>query len=263
MANASKEKLSLASPLIKKAVKIEADGARATYKGIFNKSVLFLALAIAGAILAFVIHFIPMGTVVEEEGVTLHSVELILAIISCGIFLIFPFIAVFARKTTAVVGSICYVAIGYTIGFLSCVIDGYGAIAFAALVITLAIVATMLALFVTGVIKVTSKFKTVLYSSIGAMILASIILIICYFIPVFRPIYEFFAENLAMSILISVFGLILACGFLMIDFSTAKDAVESGVSEKAEWQIAFSLVFTIVWIYFKVLEILAYVKDGK
>ena len=60
----------------------------------------------------------------------------------------------------------------------------------------------------------------------------------------------------------AIAGIIIASLFLLADFNTVQYIVENGLPKKYEWIAAFGLVFTIVWIYFKVLDLLARAKNN-
>ena len=44
--------------------------------------------------------------------------------------------------------------------------------------------------------------------------------------------------------------------FLISDFSLIQTCVEEGYPKEYEWSAAFGLVFTVIWVYLKILDLL-------
>ena len=175
---------------------------------------------------------------------------------------IVPFVAFLVRRAIPVLGTLYCLGTGYILGFIASSIVDYRTILLIAVVITMAIVAAMCVLYASGIVKVTKKFRTVVLTLLLASILMSGIVCVCAFIPGLREVALFFQNNTILGILGSVAGIIIASLFLLADFNTVQYIVENGLPKKYEWIAAFGLVFTIVWIYFKVLDLLARAKNN-
>ncbi len=176
----------------------------------------------------------------------------------------FQLIAAFVRRATPVVGSLYCVTQGYFLGFLIFkVLKGYEYIGMLAFAITLVIVLTMLLLYSKGVIKATKKLRTVLLTLVVTSVVISLLSVIMYFIPFTNSFIVSLRQNFALSIGFSVFFIIIASLFLICDFDTIDHVVQNQLPKQYEWQAAFGLAFTIIWIYLKVLELLITILGKK
>ena len=63
-------------------------------------------------------------------------------------------------------------------------------------------------------------------------------------------------QNAAVSLILDVLGLVIAALFLISDFSLIERCVEEGYPKEYEWSAAFGLVFTVIWVYLKILDLL-------
>ena len=107
--------------------------------------------------------------------------------------------------------------------------------------------------------KVGKKFRTVVTAAFITMILGSVLTSILYMIPFTRafisPILTFMGNPL-IGLGLTVVYLIIACLFLLVDFSVIEECIERGISSKFEWMAAFGLTYTIIYIYFRVLDLI-------
>ena len=103
-----------------------------------------------------------------------------------------------------------------------------------AMLITTALVGAMLFVYAKGIIKVTAKFKGVITAAFIGVILAGIIFMILSIIPAVR------GSEL----------------FMLADFDTIEKCVQNKVDKKYEWMAAWGLAYTILYIYFKILQII-------
>ena len=114
----------------------------------------------------------------------------------------------------------------------------------------------MAILFTTGVVRVTKKFRMVMLTLFISVIAISLITLIASFIPFTRGIVSAIMGNFWVSVGISVIYIVIAALFLISDFAVIQSAVENQLPKKYEWQAAFGLAFTVLWIYLKVLQLL-------
>jgi len=72
-------------------------------------------------------------------------------------------------------------------------------------------------------------------------------------------------QNSVLMIALDVVGLVIAALFLISDFTVIDNCVKEGYPKEYEWSAAFGLVFTVIWIYLKILDILIRLtgKDNK
>ena len=63
-------------------------------------------------------------------------------------------------------------------------------------------------------------------------------------------------NNPVVSILLSVVLVVLASLFMLADFDTIEKCVQNKVDKNNEWMAAWGLAYTILYIYFKILQII-------
>lgn len=253
------------NPMIKKLSKLQENSDEcASYSGIFGKSLYFMVMILVGVMVTVVLNSIgAMGSdpVTGELFGELYVVIMLLA--AAGIFLIFPFLAFLIRVTIPVTGGIYCIATGFLVSMLAMLDAEIGGYVLLALALTLAIVAAMGFLFAKGYIQVTQKFRAVTRTLFGTMVLGSLLIGVCAFIPSMRGQIAALTANPLLSIGGSVLGIVIATLFLLTDFDVIRQTVEDRLPKKYEWYASFGMVFTVVWLYFEVLSLLTKIKDGK
>lgn len=256
-----------ANPVVRQLNKVKEKakpGEGTTYAGITIKTIFFLLMTVVGVAGYYLAHLYYFSTLeqlnlISEDGlvVSYTANELIFVGIALLVTLVFPFLAVFLRKTIPVTGTVYSVAQGFLLGWtIHRCLQGFEHLALEALVITLIIVTVMAILYATRIVKVTGKFRVVITTLFATMILSSIIGFILYFIPATSGIITAFFGNPLFSIGFSVLGIITATLFLLTDFDTIEKTVENNLPKEYEWSASFGLAFTVIWIYLKVLDLL-------
>lgn len=269
----------MCNPVIKKMAKksttLEITNGEATYQGIAGKTIYFLVLCVIGFGAYFLLHNIFMQNADAFGGVlTFDDPEDFAGIISvstcvleavvflvAGIIVLFtPLLAWLIRPTIPVVGTLYALCEGYFAGAITgWLTPEYKWISLVAFVLTAFIVGFMLFLYTKRIVKVTQKFKTVVSTLFFVMIFGGIAIFLLSFIPVLRPIImgiTTFMNSPVISIISSVIFIIVAVLFLLVDFNTIEECVENQMPKKLEWMAAFGLVYTIIYIYFKILNLI-------
>jgi uncharacterized YccA/Bax inhibitor family protein len=166
-------------------------------------------------------------------------------------------VGIFARKTIPVTGSLYAASQGYVISFLVFkVLKGFEYLGLEALLLTVAVVAVMSWLYTSGKVRVNGKFRTVLLSLVIGSVVFGAITFIGSLIPFTRPFVQGIFANPALAIGLDVFGILLASLFLLSDFSVIDTCVKEGYPKEYEWSAAFGLVFTVLWLYLRILELI-------
>ncbi len=240
----------------------------ATYKGVAKKTGLFLLMAVAGFAAFFLLHlFLGRGgapdIVYNIDNIfhlNMYVTEAAVAGMALVISVIAPLFAWFFRSAIPVVGTFYALCEGYTIGFLTGMLaPQYQWISAAALVITILVVGAMLFLYARRIVKVGKKFRTVVTATFITMILGGLLTTILYMIPFTRalisPILTFMGNPL-IGLGLTIVYLIVACLFLLVDFSVIEESIERGIPSRFEWMAAFGLTYTIIYIYFRVLDLI-------
>ena len=253
------------NPVMRRLEKVEeiSETNSATYGGITGKTVFFLLMSVVGIVLQLVMakSFATGSSIpLTYKGFTFEitTTEAIILGVTVVLAIVFQLLAFFARGTTPVTGALYCVTQGYFISFLVFrVLKGYEYIGALALALTMVIILVMAILFSTGVIKVTKKFRMVMLTLFISVVSISILSLIGSFIPVVNEnVIAPILGNFWVSIAFSVIFIIIAALFLVSDFAVIQHAVENKLPKKYEWQAAFGLAFTVLWIYLKVLQLL-------
>lgn len=241
----------------------------ATYGGIAAKTAYFLLFSVVGIAVERVLsQMLVTGQTFELDirgfHVSMYMGEVIALFASVILAIVFQLLAFFAKSTTPVTGALYSVTQGYMISFLIFkVLHGYEYLGLLALAITMTIVMVMAVLYTTGLIRVTKKFKTVMMTLFITVISVSLLMLIGSFIPFTSELVMQIRNNFAISIGFSVIFIIIASLFLICDFSTIDHVVQDQLPKKYEWQAAFGLSFTVLWLYLKVLDLIITIAGNK
>lgn len=127
-----------------------------------------------------------------------------------------------------------------------------------ALSATFVTAAVMLALYATGTIKVTQKFRTIIVSAVIAI---AILYAIQLLFRLFGSSLPFLFDGGWIAIGFSVFVTIIASLSLLIDFDNVDQGVTYGVDESFEWVYSMGVLSTLVWMYIEFLRLIGYLQD--
>lgn len=108
------------------------------------------------------------------------------------------------------------------------------------------------------IIKVIAKFRKFMFILFGSIIIGSILLIVMHFIPGLNIVamgIDGILANPVVSIISSIVFIIAAI-FLVADFNGIEECVERKMDKSYEWMAAFGLAYTIIYLYFKILNLL-------
>lgn len=150
---------------------------------------------------------------------------------------------------------------GLLLGGLSAVVDmRYPGVAIQAVLATLVVAGTTLALFANGKLRATPKLNKIfmigvigylaygLISILGAGIFGSALGSVSLF-------------GIPLGLIVGLFAVALATYSLLLDFTTVSEAVEAGLPERESWRLAFGLTASLVWLYVEILRVLMYLAS--
>ncbi|MDR1169032.1 MAG: Bax inhibitor-1/YccA family protein [Heliobacteriaceae bacterium] len=123
-----------------------------------------------------------------------------------------------------------------------------------AIVATFAVMLVMLALFRTGAIKVTEKFRSVLLTAMLSILAIYLIQFVAQFFG--RGIPVIFGSGM-FGIGFSIVVIAIAALNLIIDFDFIEQASQNLMPKNYEWYGALGLMVTLVWLYLEILRLLA------
>ena len=259
-----KSSLLASNPVMRRLDKVNeyADDNAATFGGITGKTIYFLLFSVVGIFLQLILaKTLAGGQLVNFNikgfEVSLYMYEIFALLGATILAIIFHLLAFFARGTTPVTGALYCVTQCYFISFLVFkVLRGFEYLGALALLITMLIVVVMAVLYSTGIIRVTKKFRMVMLTLFITVIAVSLFTFIGSFIPFTQPMIAALRQNFVLSIVFGVIFIIIAALFLICDFNTIDHVVNDRLPKKYEWQAAFGLSFTVLWLYLKVLDLI-------
>ncbi|MBR4332427.1 MAG: Bax inhibitor-1/YccA family protein [Clostridia bacterium] len=236
----------------------------AAYTGIAAKTLYFLLMTLVGMVAQLLVKAAMAGepvwqtlTIYEKFTLSLSMKEAVIVGSVLVVGLICELLGIFVRKTIPVTGTLYAASQGYVISFLVFnVLKGYEYLGLEALLLTVAVVAVMSWLYSSGIVKGGKKFRTVLLTLLVGSVGFGVLGFLGTLIPAIRPFVEAMLQNSAISIAMDVIGLIVAALFLISDFALIDTCVKEGYPKEYEWSAAFGLVFTVIWIYLKILDLL-------
>ena len=126
-----------------------------------------------------------------------------------------------------------------------------------AVALTLLVTLIMFLIYRYRIIKVTSKFRTVIVVATSAIALFYFIQWISYAIGGSFFAYSFTNSSTPISIGFSIVVVCLAALNLLLNFDVIEKGVELKASKYMEWYCAFGLLVTIVWLYLEILRLLS------
>lgn len=170
--------------------------------------------------------------------------------------LISGLIVVFAKpRITPILAIIYAVCEGLCLGGISVAYaTSYSGIVIKAIVATFAVMAAMLFLYVSRIIVMTQKLRSV-------MITATFSIMLIYFIQIAagffgRSIPLIFSSGPA-GIAFSIFVILVGAINIFADFYIIEEGANNRLPKMYEWIAAVGLMFSLVWVYLEILRLFA------
>jgi len=185
----------------------------------------------------------------------------IVTIIAAPIIAIVAVILAHRNSDLAWMYSLVYATMeGVFLGFLSALFAYlYGTeIVMMALLATFGVLAGMLFLYSTGLIRVGNYFRRAMFSMLIGIVFASLILMVMFMIGGLNS-----TTGYGLYVGIVVLSVIISSLYLLIDFDNITNLVEAGADKKYEWMLSLGLVVTIVWLYIELLRFIAIIARRK
>lgn len=173
--------------------------------------------------------------------------------------LILALITVFKKEWSPVTAPMYALVEGFFLGAISAVFNmKFPGIVFQAVLLTFGTLFALLALYRSGVIKVTEKFKMGVFAATGGIALVYLASFVLGFFNINVPVIH---DASLLGIAFSLFVVAVAALNLVLDF----DFIETGAAAHApkymEWYGAFGLMVTLVWLYVEFLRLLSKIQQ--
>jgi uncharacterized YccA/Bax inhibitor family protein len=174
--------------------------------------------------------------------------------------LIVALVAIFNPKSSPITAPLYALLEGLLLGGLSAIVqmqvgEKNPGIVFQAVGLTFGVMAAMLIAYRTGLIKVTNQFVTGVVAATAGIALFYLVLFIMRMFGVQGGMFMW--EPSLLSIGVSLFVVAIAALNLVLDFDMIQDGEDRGAPKFMEWYGAFSLMVTLVWLYFEILRLLS------
>ncbi|HET8882671.1 MAG TPA: Bax inhibitor-1/YccA family protein [Solimonas sp.] len=165
-------------------------------------------------------------------------------------------VTVFKSNWSHITAPMYAIAEGFALGGLSAFFElRFNGIVIQAVGLTIGVLAIMLFLYRSHIIRVTDKFRTGVIAATGAIALLYLVDIgLRAFTSINIP---FIHEGGALGIGFSLLVVGLAALNLTLDFDAIERGVAAGAPKVMEWYGAFSLLVTLVWLYLEILRLLS------
>jgi len=214
----------------------------------------------AAALLAVLVVTAAFGWNSVERGLEGQPIAfpgwLLLAMLGgLGVAMVTIFKPTLARFTAPV-----YAAVqGLVLGAISAVYDAaFEGIVVQAVMLTFGVMAVMLFLFATRIIKVTDKLRMGIVAATAAIFLVYLVSIV---ISLFGGTAPFIHDSGAVGILFSLAVVGVAAFNFLLDFDLIERGSELGAPRYMEWYAAFGLLVTLIWLYLEMLRLLGKLRN--
>ncbi|MGC8602853.1 MAG: Bax inhibitor-1/YccA family protein [Desulfomonilaceae bacterium] len=150
---------------------------------------------------------------------------------------------------------------GLFLGGVSAVAESqYPGIGIQAVGLTFGVFFVMLALYSSGIIKVTDKFRLGVVAATGGIAIFYFISLILSMFGVHVPLIN---DNSWAGIGFSLVVVSIAALNLVLDFDVIEQLSRSGAPRYMEWYAAFGLMVTLVWLYIELLRLLMKLRSER
>ena len=161
----------------------------------------------------------------------------------------------FKRHLSAITVPIYAALEGLLLGGISTMFEQlYPGIVSQAIFITFGILASLLIVYKSGLIKPTENFKLGVAAATGGI---AFIYMISWIMSFWGGSIPLIHSSSTFGIVFSVGVIIIAALNLVLDFDFIEQGVEMGAPKYMEWYGAFGLMVTLIWLYLEILRLLA------
>jgi uncharacterized YccA/Bax inhibitor family protein len=171
--------------------------------------------------------------------------------------LVLALAGMFKPNWSPVAAPLYAIAEGTALGGISAMFNvQYHGIVLQAILATVGVLVVMLALYRTGVIKVTNKFRMGVMAATGGILL---LYLASWLLGMFTHVNMAFVYGGGgtFGVIFSLFVVCIAALNLVLDFDLIDRASQARLPKYMEWYGALALMVTLVWLYIQMLQLLA------
>jgi len=210
-----------------------------TVKGTIDKTFVLLCLLVVGAGLVWgqPIRFLPWAMPAAIIG-------FILALITT-----------FKRDWAPVTAPLYAFAEGIVVGWISSLMEQrFPGIVVQAVLLTFGTLFSLLALYRSGIIKVTQQFRMMI---VGATMAIMLVYVASMVMGMFGKTIPLINEAGPVGIIFSLIVVGVAALNLVLDFDFIEQGSKMNAPRYMEWYAGFGIMVTLIWLYLEILRLLA------
>ena len=122
-----------------------------------------------------------------------------------------------------------------------------------AVILTFGTAIAMYLLYTFRIIRVTERFRSIMFAAIGGI---ALFYLITFILSIFNVNVTGLHNGSLLSIGISIAITAIAALSLLLDFDRIEQGTAMGAPKYMEWYCAFGLLVTLVWLYIEILRLL-------
>ncbi len=234
------------NPLLKRVVDLSRDretSSSMNLEGVVNKTGILILLCIGSAAFSW--------SQPDLQG-PFVLIGLVGGLIAC-------LIGTFKPATTPITAPIYAVLEGLCLGAFSQIMNhNWPGIMVNAFFLTFGVLALMLILYVTRVIRVTDKMVMGIVMATGAVALVYLLDMVLRMFGVHTP---YLHESGLVGVGISLVIVGIASFNLLVDFAVIESSIRRQAPKYMEWYCGMALLVTLVWLYLELLRLLSKLRS--
>lgn len=167
-----------------------------------------------------------------------------------------PFIAFLFKKKAIVTGGLYCISAGFIYSY--CCILGLSKKddLITALIITITYCLVILLNFIVRGVVITKTFSRIIMSLVGFVHLCGILPKVGTYLPAFSFMTPIFDGHITLKLVCAVFSVGLGGVFLLVVLDILQNVKDRKISDEYEWYCAFSVVFSIIWMFVRILSLI-------
>ncbi len=195
-----------------------------------------------------------------ENDVVVRDAEVPVWIFLAGIgAAILAVVTFFVPRIARITAPLYALGNGFFVGGISAMFEAaYDGIVLQAVGLTIGVFLAMLVLYATGRIRVTPRFRLMVFAATAGVCL---IYLATFVLSLFGSNLPFIHDNGIIGIGFSLVVVGIAAMNLALDFDFVEQAEKAGAPRHMEWFAALGLTVTLVWLYLELLRLLAKLRS--
>lgn len=179
--------------------------------------------------------------------------------------LVVALVIVFKKEWSGILAPAYAILEGLFVGAISAYFnfifqEKYPGIISHAVLLTFAVAASMYLLYTLRIIKVTERFRSILFVATASI---AFFYLLTWILGFFGIHFAFLTTGSTFGIIFSLAVIAIAALNLILDFDMIEKGSEMGAPKYMEWYGAFGLLVTLVWLYLEILRLLAKMNSRK